>query len=176
MAILHLTSIVPPPSNPSEVPVQNSWKAIEQRLEVSFPDDYKEFIETYGSGRIGQFLWIFNPFSGNENINLERQIGTQANVLSELQSYGEIIPYKSFPEREGILPFGMTDNGDVLFWLTKGDPNEWGVIVNEARSPAWEIFDLSMSRFLAGILQKKVICNIFPKSFPDLPITFEVKP
>lgn len=61
---------------------------MEARLGMVLPDDYKDFLREYGSGRVGQFLWIFNPFSKNENLNLERQVRLQAAVLRELGSYG----------------------------------------------------------------------------------------
>lgn len=173
MTINYLTLQLPPPVNPSEIPTTGAWTVLERRLGTMLPDDYKEFIELYGSGRVGRFLWIFNPFSANENLNLEKQIATQANVLFELQSYGEAIPYKSFPEPGGILPFGITDNGDVLFWRVTGDPNNWHVVVNESRAPDWEGYELSMSRFLAEILQRHLTCNIFPKNFPEQPVIFE---
>ncbi|WP_051711572.1 SMI1/KNR4 family protein [Andreprevotia chitinilytica] len=169
----NLVAIIAPPSNPSELPSEGGWAAVEKRLGVSLPDDYKRFIETYGSGCIGRFLWIFNPFSKNQNLNLERQIVTQAKVLEELQTYGEVMPFKSFPEQEGILPFGITDNGDLLFWRTIGRPDDWSIVVNEARSPEWEDFNLSISEFLTEILKRQLVCNCFPKSFPSLPLSYE---
>ena len=114
MAIEHLMAVLVPPVNPFETPAAGAWASVEGRLGVPLPSDYKRFIETYGSGNIGNFLWIFNPFSNNENLNLERQVVTQAEVLNELRSYGESVPYKPFPEQGGILPFGITDNGDLL--------------------------------------------------------------
>ncbi|BBE78303.1 glycohydrolase toxin TNT-related protein [Phytobacter diazotrophicus] len=36
------------------------WPLIEDNL--SFPSDYVDFINTYGSGRIAEFIVIFNPF------------------------------------------------------------------------------------------------------------------
>ena len=162
---------MPPPTNPVEVPSDKDWINVESQFGFDLPEDYKNFIQAYGSGRICKFMWIFNPVSKNENLNLEDQIKLQLDVLSELQEYGEVLPFKLYPEAGGLLPFGVTDNGDVLFWQTIGQPRDWQVIVNEARSPEWAIYHMSMSEFLFKILQKELICDIFPTSFPrDLPI------
>jgi hypothetical protein len=174
MTIDYLVNEIKPPKNPSETPAQGGWVPVEKRIGTLLPDDYKEFIELYGSGCIDKFLWVFNPFSLNENLNLERQLSIQARVLADLKLYGEVIPYKTFPDKGGILPFGVTENGDVLFWRTEGMPNDWSVVVNDARAPAWNSFELSMTQFLAELLQRKLVCSIFPNDFPGPSAVFEV--
>lgn len=174
MYIDDIVKIMPPAKNPLDVPGRGEWVAIESKLGTGLPDDYKEFIQAYGTGRIGNFLYVFTPFSNNENLNLLDQLRLQSDVLGELKSYGENIPYKIFPETEGILPFAITDNGDVLFWRTVGEPNEWTVLVNEARSPDWENYDMSMSKFFSEIISHRLDCKIFPKSFPGASPSFEV--
>ena len=176
MAINHLVNLLIPPRNPPDLPPGDGWATLEARMKVSLPEDYKDFIRSYGSGRISNFIWIFNPFSGNENLNLERQIDVQSKVLAELASYGEVIPYALFPKPGGLLPFGITDNGDVLFWVIDNTPDEWPVVVNGARTPTWERFDLSMSEFLASVLNRQIAVSIFPGNFPEgLPV-FEQSP
>lgn len=60
------------------------------------------------------------------------------------------------------FPFAQTDNGDFLFWETAGESNKWRIIVNEGRGPEWEIFDISMTEFIAGILTRQVeMYNLF---------------
>lgn len=173
MAIDELIAVMTTPDVPFEAPSTDGWASVEARLGTSLPEDYKKFINLYGSGKIANFLWIFNPFSSNENLNLERQVELQSAVLGELEEYGEKNPYKSFPAPGGVLPFGITDNGDVVFWRTEGETSRWSVAVNESRAPEWEIFDLSMSQFLAALLAKKITCKIFPKNFPGAHPFFE---
>ena len=76
-------------------------------------------------------------------------------------------------EEGGIFSFAQTDNGDFLFWETAGAPNKWRIIVNEGRGPEWEIFDLSMTEFIAGILTGQLKCTIFPEDFPPRSPKFE---
>jgi hypothetical protein len=172
MSVDDFATIMPPPVVPSETPLIDDWVTIEAQLGLTLPDDYKAFIQIYGSGQIEKFLWVFNPFSSNDNLNLTHQVVLQLKVYSEIGSF-ESLPYKLFPERSGLLPFGITDNGDVLFWQTSGSPNDWRVIVSEARAPKWEAFDLSMTKFLFEILSRKLVCEIFPDDFPGPSPAFE---
>lgn len=173
MTTSKIISMMPPPAIPIEVPVDKDWTTVENKLGVSLPLDYKIFIEKYGSGRIGKFLSIFNAFSANENLNLAMQVENQLKVYSELKANGEILPYKLFPDAGGILPFAITDNGDVLFWQTIGKPSEWTILVNESRSPDWQEFEMSLETFLFELLSRKLRTNIFPQNFLNSPLTFD---
>jgi hypothetical protein len=166
MSIKDIISTLSPPVHPYDQPSKQGWEDLEKRIETTLPGDYKDFIETFGSGAIDNFIWVFNPFSKNPNLNLEQQFQTKTKILAELQTYGEDVPYQAFPKQDGIFPFAVSDNGDVLYWRTTADPQQWKVIVNEARGPDWEAFDLSMTEFLGAILSRRLICNIFPDDFP----------
>ena len=172
MSVIELAKLIPPPNNPDEAPQQNEWPRIEARIGTALPLDYKEFVSLYGTGKIDNFLWIFNPFSQNENMNLVTQLRVQLSALSELQAYGEVVPYQLFPDADGVWPFGITDNGDVLYWKTTGLPETWTVLVNEARSPDWEAFGMTMTEFLIKVLSRQLHPTAFPGAFPGSTPTF----
>jgi hypothetical protein len=167
MSVSDVARLITPPNNPNEAPQQRDWSKIEAQLATSLPEDYKEFVDLYGTGKIDNFLWIFNPFSQNENINLATQVRVQLTALSELQTYGEVLPYKLFPDPNGIFPFGITENGDVLYWNAVGQPEVWTVLVNEARSPDWEAFGMTMTEFLFKVLSRQIHPSAFPSAFPS---------
>lgn len=167
MSVSDVARLITPPNNPNEAPQQRDWSNIEAALATSLPEDYKEFINLFGTGKIDNFLWIFNPFSQNENINLATKVHVQLTALFELQAYGEVLPYKLFPESNGVFPFGITENGDVLYWHTVGQPDAWTVLVNEARSPDWEAFEMIMTEFLFKVLSRQIHPNAFPSAFPS---------
>jgi hypothetical protein len=132
------------------------------------PSDYKAFIERYGSGTIDHFLWVLNPFSANKNANLLEQRESILNAVRELKKdWPDQHPYNLFPEPSGLLPFGGSDNGDMVFWLTDGEPDEWRVVVNAARDPEYDRFDCNMTDFLAGILTRRIRSIVFPDGFPS---------
>jgi hypothetical protein len=173
MQIDDLRAILPPPPTPVEAHGK-TWSVVEQEIGTQLPDDYKIFIDQYGSGRINGFIWVFNPFASGRFINLGRQIVDRLGALETLaRDFGEQCPYPCFPQKGGLLPFAATDNGDVIYWITDGDPNAWRVAVNQARGPKYEEFSLNATGFLAGILTHKTKCTVFPKSLEEVGASFE---
>jgi SUKH superfamily protein len=155
----------------------DEWELIESTIGTVLPADYKQFIDTYGSGAIGRFVSIFNPFSKNQHVNLLDAIRTKLDALRELQGEFESERrYPLFPEAGGLLPFGGTDNGDVFFWKTSGEPDQWPVVINESRAPEYEEFAIDMTGFLAGILMRTITSAILPRAFPSQTPRFSPRP
>jgi hypothetical protein len=69
-AIARLTALVPPPAEPVETGEAGRWGEVEAALGTALPSDYKALIGTYGSGRFGDFLYLFNPFAPSGDGNL----------------------------------------------------------------------------------------------------------
>lgn len=162
-----LRFLLPPPIKHQELPTENDWLAIERAF-CPLPSDFKAFVSQYGTGSIGGFIWIFNPASRNEHLNLTTQIVTQLRALHDLTSLG----LKGFPEVGGILPFGITDNGDVLAWKVLGSPDSWRVVVVDSRAPRYSEFEVGFSRFIGGVLERAFACRLFPSDFPSSHVTF----
>jgi SUKH superfamily protein len=173
MYIEQLLAVLTPPRNLFEN-TGAPWPIIEEEVGLRLPDDYKSFIMTYGSGRISRFLWVLNPFSANRNINLMSQVEKRLQSLRTLnRDFGERCPYSLFPVKGGLLPCAITDNGDVVYWITDGQPSYWRIVVNEARGPRYELFEDGLVSFLVRLLTRMENCAIFPKSFPDPTPSFE---
>jgi hypothetical protein len=169
-----LVEIMSPPQNPAEASGE-PWDRVEARIGTILPDDYKVFIETYGSGRIDPFIWVLNPFSSRKYINLLGQRVMQLSALKEPKDkFDDECPYPLYPESGGLLPCAMTDNGDVIHWLTVGPANEWSIVVNGGRVPVYKSYRMNLTAFLAGLLTGTVRCSIFPQdAFVEKP-NFEV--
>jgi SMI1-KNR4 cell-wall len=174
MSIERLLAILTPPPAPAETPPREGWHEVESRIGTALPGDYKAFVERYGTGSIDSFLWIFNPFSRNEHVNLIAQVQTQLDALRALRDeFGEDLPYSLYPDDGGLLPFAATDNGDVLHWKTEGTPDEWTVVVNDSRAPEYEEFRSGLTDFLSNLLTRAEACRIFPSGFPQENVTFK---
>jgi len=163
MTAASLSRIMPPPANPIES--DGSWSHVEQILGITLPDDFKDLIRTYGSGTIDHFVSILNPFSTRPTLNLLEQAKRQLDALRVLHDeFGEPNPFELYPAPGGLLPVAITDNGDVIHWLIRGNPAAWTIVVNEGRSPDYQQFDCDLTTFLEGIVTKSVICRAFPIS------------
>jgi hypothetical protein len=166
VSIERLEAIIPPPARPEEVPDAAVWETVERNV-AALPADYREFVSRYGTGWIDSFIWIFNPASRNPNLNLERQVQKQLQVLEEVNQGGMEFVIPLFPQVGGVLPFGITDNGDLLVWKTDGDTKNWTVGVLGARSSPLLIFAMDMTSFLAGVCGGSIACAVFPQDFPS---------
>ena len=172
MSLDELKAVLAPPAEPAEAPRPEDWPSAEARLGTPLPDDYKTFIEAYGTGRIDDFLWVFNPFSEHQHLNLLERAREMPEIYAELGEEGHEHPPPIFPSPSGLLVFGATDNGDFLFWKTSGPPNDWTVVVNESRAPEYEEFRGGLAYFLVTVLRRRYRSNIFPDDFPSASPTF----
>lgn len=167
MSMEELRSIMPPPAHPNLGSTALDWAAVEQQL-CPLPASYKEFVETYGLGKIDDFLIVYSPTAADRYLNLLTRGAIDLDALRELKSkHGDReVPYPLFPEPGGLLPFAIDENGDGLYWITEGAPDSWPVVVNEGRAPEYERFNVDLTGFLAGILSRSIRCNVFPNDFP----------
>lgn len=167
MAIEELTALVVPPESPSEVLAKPGWNAIERKLGVRLPSDYKEYVTTYGSGLLGNFIIVANPFSAHEGVELFSIIEMLCTELRERKNNeGENgVAYAIYPEGSGLLPWGGDENGNGLYWLMEGTPDRWPCLVGAGRDSRWERFDMPMTSFLAKALSGEIKCKIWPPGF-----------
>jgi hypothetical protein len=162
MCAAELSQILVPPSAPIELPSSHDWLAVD-RAGYSVPAEYKQFVSQYGSGGIDGFIWVFNPGSPNPCLNLVAQIERQLDNLRGAQIPGLAL----YPHQGGLLPFAVTENGDILGWRTRGSPDSWGVTVVDSRAPERVNFKERFFEFIAGVLTREVKCSIFPDDFPS---------
>jgi hypothetical protein len=165
MSVEALKRILTPPERPMDAGAPEQWAAVEAAIGTPLPADYKEYIQTYGLGNIDHFITIYTPFTQYKYVNLVEQQKMKLDALRALQY--EEIPFKLFPEMGGLLPVGITENGDVLYWITRGTPEHWPVAINEARGPEWEQLKLDITSVLAALVSRRIRCGVFPDEFPS---------
>ncbi|RAW96249.1 SMI1/KNR4 family protein [Photorhabdus sp. S8-52] len=161
MSIFNLKTILPPPVSPNEAGQKEKWPLIDNNYH--FPNDFIEFINCYGTGRIANFINIFNPFSENDNLNFFNQkdlIIEDFNYLIEDDK--DYYQFSLYPNKDGLLPIGVTDNGD-----------SWKIAIIASRSPEVEYRQENLTSFLEGVLSKKIKCMSFPDNFPPNNIAFK---
>ncbi|MDB5434017.1 MAG: hypothetical protein JWR47_274 [Phenylobacterium sp.] len=158
MTIETLIAAIPPPAEPAGV-FLGPWEPVEAEIGTALPRDYKDLVRVYGSGYYMEFFGIDVPRCPNLNIRLEHQV----RLVSETFLYGDDVSYPLWPAPGGLLSFGGTDNGDSLFWLTRGAPADWGVVVWDRADLDFELFDCGLTSFLAGLATGEIL----PKAFPE---------
>jgi hypothetical protein len=161
MSVADLAAVLPPPAEPREA--QGDWARVESEIGTPLPAEFKEYVARYGTGVVNDFLWPLNPFAANDNINLVAEIRFQLETLRATRDkFPKRYTYAIFPEPGGYLPWGRSENGDVMHWKTEGTPDQWTVAVTDAREPVWEEFPEPMTSFLAKLLAGELTCTVFP--------------
>jgi SMI1-KNR4 cell-wall len=119
-----LCALAAPPTSPFAAGSTEKWSEQEREHGIVLPDDYREYIDLYGAGAFYGCLAINSPFS--ERNNLWQYHWQYRDYFVSLQKQ-----FPVFPEENGILAVGGDDNGDVLFWHTKGTPNTWSMVYTD---------------------------------------------
>src|SRR5436305_4529450 len=72
---------------------KGDWNQVEADLERQLPEDFKAFISAYGSGSIGSFLSIVNPFDLPTGQSVKQWVDLVLTPLFRVQrDYGIIFP------------------------------------------------------------------------------------
>ena len=158
-----LRLLLPPPAEPVEAAPLDGWAEVEAVLGTGLPDDFKAFTELYGSGKVDDFLYLFNPFAPGRDGNLidekDRVLAAYAQTRAR---FPQRLPLPPFPEEGGVLPLGRTDNGDELYWVTRGDPGDWPVALLESRAARQEVHQMPVTGFLAALAAGELATRILP--------------
>lgn len=150
-----LRKLMPPPESPVGCGTWAQWAEVQSELGLRLPIDYKYYINTYGSGWINDFLYVLNPFAGSKHLELIRNILQILNSLraNKERSGTEEVPYPLYAEPGGLLPWGFTDDGHTLYWITIGNnPDKWKVVIGESRGSEWEEYNDYMVDLLVKLL------------------------
>ena len=175
-----LRELLAPPADPVEPGRPDGWSAVERSLGTGLPGDFKAFTELYGSGKVDDFLYMFNPFTAGQDGNLlvEKDRVLAAYCQTRARFPGRL-PLPAFPELGGVLPLGRTDNGDELYWVTDGQPDGWPVALLASRAALQEVHQLPVTGLLAALAANQLTSRVLPQDllgrpshrftpFPDL--------
>ncbi|WP_149256752.1 hypothetical protein [Actinomadura sp. K4S16] len=165
--------IGPPEFSPPRV----QWDRLESELGIAFPADFKRLANMYPSLKFDDFLGLFNPgfpsdpsMAAREFMDVLKPLrlrleGEQwIDVVDSSGNRSTMPPYPIYPQHRGVLQWGMTDNGDRCLWLTRGEPDDWTIIIERG---LWWHFPGGLVDFLVGILRRQIRCPLFPEDFPE---------
>jgi hypothetical protein len=182
MYVDQLTSFIAPPQQPHETGTPKTWEKVENRLGSALPEDYKSFVDSYGTGSFDDFISVYNPFAANENLNLFYVLDVlyQADRGTHLKigyDWTAVHPFKLFPAREGLLPWGGTASfGDFFFWQVKGSPQSWETIFYNLRSGEYEVWKYPLTEFLYRLFQRQIESVLLPENYPPRQTTLSFIP
>ncbi|WP_258382836.1 SMI1/KNR4 family protein [Streptomyces sp. NTH33] len=133
------------------------WEEIERTTRLTFPADYREFVESYGGGEIDEYLSVSTPpVSGSAYGDLLDRVDPALSDRDR-EELGSLLPGGVLPL---LLPFADSASSDVAFWLREGAPDDWRVAVFRRQVPygmnRWTVFDGGMASFCVAVLTGEV--------------------
>jgi len=166
MTLDSLQRIMPPPAHPYNTGAPDQWPSVEAQLGFQLPQDYKDFINTYGTGLIAGFMVIVSPWCPNYVDNL---IGDYNGLLTAFRLARErnLCPYPLFPEPDGLFPWGSDDQGHRLFWHQVGHPDKWPIVVGSPDGPFFWSYQQTLTDLLVAWLSYDQFYRPFPIWYLD---------
>ena len=172
MIIDELKAVLPINKEVTSKKASHDWASITTLFGKPLPGDYVSLIENYGSGEIGGWLTVFNPFDSNPNISLTKQsFGLLSSISLLKEEFPETCPYPLMFEPGGLLPWGMSIDGDIYCWATNGVSGKWSIVIIGRHSEPEE-FPLPMCRFIAQAITGEITPLTVPTEWPQTPVTF----
>ncbi|WP_019059875.1 SMI1/KNR4 family protein [Streptomyces prunicolor] len=144
-------------SPPAPLPHPVDWTAVETWLGSRLPDDYKQLADRHGPLDFGEYLWIHVPCVRKDHFDYGdwlRETHRAARIAARQLPEGERPAVHPHPC--GLLAWGHSRGGDVLFWDTSvsEDPGRWTVVVQHSH-PApgsgllpFHRYDLTLTGYL----------------------------
>jgi hypothetical protein len=146
-------------------PPRYDWDGIARSLGTPLPTDFVQLSESYPGLVVDDYLAVMGPQPGREQ-NFTRGLREKLCLLDTIDTTlvsGDWVPY---PAASGLLPWGGTPDGDVLYWRTVGErPDAWTVVV-APRDYAWHEFDRGLTGYLAGLISGEIPPDGLPSDFP----------
>ncbi|MGW7361669.1 SMI1/KNR4 family protein [Streptomyces sp. NPDC054802] len=132
------------------------WAAIESRIGIALPADYKEFCEAFGPGEFCDYLTVHASAGGADSELADSQ---EANLRMAEQHpvvLDGYLPYgihRPGGQGGGILQWGVSQQGEMFAWLAdpSAAPETWPVLLHP-ESGEWRRYDMSMSELTYRLL------------------------
>ena len=142
------------------------WPVVEAEMGLRFPQSYKALVEIFGASTWGGFLHVLSPFETNPHRELRcrgKDILDADRVFRE--EFPETVLLPLYPEVGGILPWAVTDNGDTLYFVTRGSPATWPTMIKASRGPEFEVSFLEAPLLVHILAQGKLRSSVLPVGF-----------
>ncbi len=146
------------------------WDLVEDELGFSIPTDYKEIVTRVGAFQAWGFVSVTAPGCENLNLNLLETVKSKSLLLRLIkegleeirQSSGLSAPYEInrpvWPEPNGLVSWGYTDNADALSW----DPVTGHILLTERNAEIWEEYDETFASWMMGLASGRLVSRILP--------------
>ncbi len=148
-----LIALVPPPPNPVGTGTPALWQEFETKIGTVVPEDYKQLIDVYGTGRFSELIDVFSPFYKPWSWH-ELHDAVTGRYTFKQDVWPEDAPdLPVFPTPGGLLTWGQDEFNAPFFWRTRGEPHEWSIVVFDSTyGPVYMEYEVTVTEFLLGFI------------------------
>jgi len=134
-------------------PKAKDWKRIEDEKELSFPNDYKEFVDVYGACVLLNCLGIHSPFTKPSLFDHHRQIRKLAGSVAQF-----------FPDSPGLLECGSDEYSSLLMWKADASvpPDDWTMLYTQSNFIYSEDHECGLVEYLVKWLRGEIAPEWLP--------------
>ncbi|MEU0035426.1 SMI1/KNR4 family protein [Streptomyces sp. NPDC006333] len=147
-----LTELLPPrPGSGLAV----DWAAVEEAWGTGFPSDYKSLIAHYGGVLLGDYLQVIAPTTVTPDRCDEPGAprGGMGLITADTRdTWTDTAPTEIEAEPEELVTWGAASSADLFCWLTRGEPDNWPVLVFSHGDDTWIQHDFGTAEFLVRVL------------------------
>ncbi|MFD6189706.1 hypothetical protein [Streptomyces sp. NPDC060275] len=163
-----LKSLCPPPTHPEVGRATRS---------STIPASHNDLIETYGTGCFDEFIWIFAVDATSAQLDITERTRELRNILrsKELTAVRHDLGDNGFHVND-LVQWGVTDNADVLAWITRGKPEEWPTSIIQAGQLRAVVSPRSSTATILDLLTGSTVVPFFPPDFPGDQPEFATNP
>ncbi|MFE0455781.1 SMI1/KNR4 family protein [Streptomyces sp. NPDC058914] len=132
------------------------WREAERVWGVTFPQDYKEFVATYGEGEVDAFLTFLVP----EWAEGPGPSGDMAEETTEARRMWLTKPPAGYgsPATPPVIAWGVNARADLLCWMTaEQGSGRWPVAVWSRGNLAWSVHNCGMLEYLVGLFRGEFV-------------------
>ncbi|MER6633818.1 SMI1/KNR4 family protein [Streptomyces sp. NPDC000987] len=147
--IAQLRELMPPHDGAGD---SVDWQEAERVWGVTFPQDYKEFVATYGEGEVDAFLTFLVPEWA--------EIPVPSGAMAQETAVARRIWLEDPPAGHGslatppVIAWGVSARADLLCWVIgEQDPGLWPVAVWSRGANAWHVHDCGMLEYLVRLFR-----------------------
>jgi hypothetical protein len=140
------------------------WSAVEAELGLSLPGSYKVLVERFGASSWREFLHVLSPF---DERGWRRVAATLEADRALRRDFPHYYPLPLHPEPGGLLPWAVSDNGDTLYFVTAGPPDEWPTLVKGPRAPEFEVSFMAPAALVHAFASGRLHSLVLPGRVQD---------
>jgi hypothetical protein len=161
MSIEELMRLCPPPARPCDPAAAGRVEEVRQRYGVTLPADYLAFGAAYGTGSFmgdtgeAPVIHLHNPFSRYYLANVDRDLEECRFIVSRFRRLAAALRERSI-DVGSLFPLGEDEGNCKLLYVTDPDPRRWRVMTLWLTDDAFDLYDESVTGFLAGYFASRL--------------------